>query len=701
MPRKRTHTRRKPKGNPCGTLSVSSAGFGFVQTAEGEYFVPAAKMNGAFDGDLVEVAPLPRDYYQRTMAKDDQANQKPACRIVNVVQRAHDSVIGRYEIAEPFGVVVPEDPRLTYDIFTRHEDNPDVPDGAIVSVRVTAFPTRSTAATGVIEEVLGDADDERVPIDLIVARCKLETLFSESAQKEAEDARLDEVDALNKGYRDLRDRFVFTVDPTDAKDFDDAVSLEPHVRGHACWRLGVHIADVGYYVPWNSSIDLEARRRSTSVYLVDRVIPMLPEQLSNDLCSLRPNETRRSMTVDMFLDDRGFVVDADVYPALIRSNARLSYNQALALLKSEEDNGQTANMKIIGDAALSDLAQRLRGLSRIAKQRAQKRRDAGGIDFDTVEARVALDGDGAPQRIDIRRKNDATELIEEAMILANETVARFLRDRGFPCLYRVHEKPTCDNLEGLLPILREYPWFKQINEAQFIVGEPHTLASVIDRSKGRPEHEVVASLLLRAMMRAVYAPECSAHFGLASEAYCHFTSPIRRYPDLVVHRMLKAALGGRPERFDQEVSNLSWIAEHASKMERIAETASRESHVAKIVELMEGHIGETFEALVAGVASYGIFVRLDNTAEGLVRIEDLGREYFYLDAARHRLVGSDSGHVYRLGQRLEVVLTAADRRTRRLDFRPYTKRDKKKAAREQSKSAVMTGLGENERGAEQ
>ncbi len=716
MPRKRAHTRRKPKGNPRGTLSVSSAGFGFVQTAEGEFFVPAVKLNGAFDGDLVEVAPLPREYMQRSRSSQNALDQKPAARVVSVVQRAHDTVVGRFEIAEPFGVVVPEDPRLTYDIFTRLEDNPNIPDGSIVSVRITAFPTRNSAACGVVEQVLGDSDDERVPIDLIVARYKLETSFSDEAKAQAKQARLDEQGALNTGYRDLRDRFVFTVDPADAKDFDDAVSLEPANRAGARWRLGVHIADVGHYVAWNSPLDIQARRRSTSVYLVDRVIPMLPEELSNDLCSLRPHEVRRTMTVDIYLNEAGNAVDVDIYQALIRSCARLSYDQALnalerarmqsetrseqslevsfdatgsqnkALFESENrapspfaaHEGSRDALNVRAPYSMRDIEERLVSLSRIAKLRAKARRARGGIDFDTKETRVRLDDKGVPIDVDIREKNDATELIEEAMLLANEMVARYLHERDFPCAYRVHERPAFDNLEGLLPVLQEFSWFKRINETQFLSGNPQAIARVIDESKGRVEHEMVASLLLRAMMRAVYSPECLGHFGLASDVYCHFTSPIRRYPDLIVHRMLKAALTKRPQHFDQEVSALALMCDHASKQERIAEKVSRESHMVKLVELMEAHIGETYQATVSGVASYGLFVRLENTAEGLVRIEDLGREYFYLDAVRHKLVGSDTGRVYRLGQQMDVILVAADRRTRQLDFKPLGKRKKAK-----------------------
>lgn len=654
MGRTRKHTRRRPRANPHGVLTVHGGTFGFVRTAEGEYFIPESKMAGAFDGDLVEIAPLPARGAQKGAAEE-----RPAARILRVIDRAHDTVVGRYEVAEPFGVVVPEDRNITYDIFTMRADFPDVPDGALVRVRMTAYPSRHEAACGVIEEVLGTAEEATISVDAIVARNKLETVFSEGALAEAQAAQLDEVGALAAGYRDVRDRCVFTIDPADARDFDDALSLDPaqdFLRDGAVWRLGVHIADVSHYVPWNSSLDLDARRRATSVYLVDRVIPMLPEQLSNGLCSLNPNETRRCMTCDVYLDQDWKAVGYDIYPALMRSQARLTYGQVQRALD--------------GDAALpDDIMQRVRFLSQFAKARIAARQVAGGLDFDFPEARVVLDDDGKPLRVDLRRKTEATSLVEEAMILANEVVAQHLSARGFPALYRVHEKPSPDSLAALLPVLQEFSWFSRISPERFVAGDAHAIARVLSESQGRLEGSLVQTLVLRAMKRAAYKPTCNGHFGLASEAYTHFTSPIRRYPDLVVHRMLRAQLTRRPQKFEQEVAALPWIAEHASDMERVAEKAARQSQELKLIEYMAGFLGEAFDATVSGVASYGMYVSLDNTAEGMVAARYLGDEYFACDAVRYQLVGQDSGKVFRLGQRVRVVLAAADAKAGRLDFR--------------------------------
>lgn len=654
MGRTRKHTRRRPRANPHGVLTVHGGTFGFVRTAEGEYFIPESKMAGAFDGDLVEIAPLPARGAQKGAAEE-----RPAARILRVIDRAHDTVVGRYEVAEPFGVVVPEDRNISYDIFTMRADFPDVPDGALVRVRMTAYPSRHEAACGVIEEVLGTAEEATISVDAIVARNKLETVFSEGALAEAQAAQLDEVGALAAGYRDVRDRCVFTIDPADARDFDDALSLDPaqdFLRYGAVWRLGVHIADVSHYVPWNSSLDLDARRRATSVYLVDRVIPMLPEQLSNGLCSLNPNETRRCMTCDVYLDQDWKAVGYDIYPALMRSQARLTYGQVQQALD--------------GDAALpDDIMQRVRFLSQFAKARIAARQVAGGLDFDFPEARVVLDDDGKPLRVDLRRKTEATSLVEEAMILANEVVAQHLSERGFPALYRVHEKPSPDSLAALLPVLQEFSWFSRISPERFVAGDAHAIARVLSESQGRLEGSLVQTLVLRAMKRAAYKPTCDGHFGLASEAYTHFTSPIRRYPDLVVHRMLRAQLTRRPQKFEQEVAALPWIAEHASDMERVAEKAARQSQELKLIEYMAGFLGEAFDATVSGVASYGMYVSLENTAEGMVAARYLGDEYFACDAVRYQLVGQDSGKVFRLGQRVRVVLAAADAKAGRLDFR--------------------------------
>lgn len=691
---------------PRGTLAVHAEGYGFVQTAEGEFFIPASKLGGAFDGDLVEVSPLPSSAsksYRATERGSMRMRGRPAARIARVIERAHESLVGRYEVADPFGVVVPEDPRIPYDIFTQRSAAPDIPHGALVRVRITTYPSRNTAATGVVEEVLGEADESRIGVESIIARHKLETRFTDACLEEAGALRLDVEAALSKGYADLRDRCIFTIDPIDARDFDDALSLERieddrAAAGDRCgipvlcgsgwenagapeWRLGVHIADVSAYVPWGCAIDLDARNRATSVYLVDRVIPMLPERLSSDLCSLRPDEDRLAMTVDLRLDGKGRVSRFEVYPAVIRSKARLTYGEVQKWLDGmgaptaaprpcdddAEAAGETSRQH--GLRASRQVVERLESLSLVGKLRAELRWLAGGIDFPSTEAKVRLDADGRPTGVDLRRKTDATSLVEEAMILANEAVARCLVAAESPGLFRVHERPAADGLAGLIPVLEEFDWFARIDKMRFAMGDPHAVQAALEASRQRSEGELVGSLLLRAMKRADYRASCEGHYGLASEAYAHFTSPIRRYPDLVVHRMLKALLFGRPELHDQEASALRWLGRHCSEREREADAAARESQELKLIELMESQVGQAFSAVVSGVAAYGLYVRLDNTAEGLLPVRRLGAEYYSLDADLHRLVGQDSGKVWRLGQRIAVVLTVADARRHVLEFR--------------------------------
>lgn len=650
---RRKKTRRPLRSNPRGVLRVRADGYGFVHTAEGEFFVPATKMGGAFDGDLVELLPITVNKGHKQFEKvHAKTGERPTARIIQVLDRAYETLIGRYEIAEPFGVVVPEDRRIPYDIFTMRADHPDVNDGDIVRVKITTFPSKNTAATGVIEEVIGHDGDQAFAVDMIIARHKLETEFSESSIVQSMRAEVAEESALVEGYRDLRERTVFTIDPVDARDFDDAVSLE---REEGMWRLGVHIADVAHYVEWGSSVDLDARRRATSVYLVDRVIPMLPEALSNEVCSLKPGEARRTMTVDMYLDSAFQVRKFEIYPSLIRSAKRFGYDEVQRILDSDDDT-------IPFTDTLSDFCH-------LAKQLMERREREGSIEFISTEAKVHLDAEGKPQEVVLRRKTDATTIVEECMILANTVVARFLHEKAFPCIYRVHEPPASDNLAELIPILQEFGRFKDLPASRFAAGNPFVIQEVLEKSKGRPEEELISSLILRAMKRALYQAQPSEHYGLARPLYCHFTSPIRRYPDLVVHRMLHALIEGKPATFEEQTNSLDWLAEHSSKMERIAEAAARESQEVKLAEYHERDIGARFEAVIAAVANYGFFVRLPTTAEGLVPVRSLGNEYFSYDPQRHILTGEDTGITYRLGQKVSVILEAVDVRLGQLDFR--------------------------------
>ena len=673
MPRSKNHTRRVARSRPRGIMQLNPEGYGFVRTSEGEFFVPHTKLGGAFDGDLVEVAPLPANVSKGRSHEGfggGRYGHKPAARVVSVIERAHEVVVGRFEAAEPFGVVMPLDPHIPYDIFTQLSEAPDVEDGAIVRVRIAQFPSRNSAATGHIEEVLEHVDGLDEGVDAVVARHKFETAFSDAALAEAHGASIDEVGALSSGYRDLRERFVFTIDPDDARDFDDALSIEQvEDQGRLLWRIGVHIADVSHYVEWGSALDLAARRRATSVYLVDRVIPMIPEELSCGLCSLAPGEVRRSMTVELYVDERAQLARYEIYPALICSNARLTYGEALEMLEGECEPAASEGGKHAQGQRETLIQPHLRQLSRLASLRHAQRERKGGIDFGQPEARVRLDEAGRPQGVELRRKNAATSLVEEMMIWANEVVAEHLSRAKFPCVYRVHEAPDLEGLAQLVPIFEEFPWFGKIDPVGFFTGSQHALQQAVSASRGRAEGELVSSLVLRSMKRAVYREKNCRHYGLASATYCHFTSPIRRYPDLMVHRMLKAELFGRPERFDQMTTNLGWICEHSSGMEREADDAQRESEDLKLAEYLQRFVGQSFSAIVSGVSQGGLYARLENTAEGFIPVRTLGDDYFSFDAARYTLTGEETGARYRLGQRIAVVLFAVDPRVPQIDLR--------------------------------
>lgn len=690
MARRSAKARRRPKTRPQGILELNAQGFGFVKTAEGEFFVPGGKTNGAFPGDLVEVARLGSPHHNGTPSRP----HKPAARVLRVIIRARETLIGRYEVAEPFGVVVPEDPRVPCDIFTLRADAPHVNDGDIVEVRIIEFPSRNSPATGTVIRVVGSEGDSDIDIDLIVAEHQFETTFSESALQQAEECSLDIETLLTRGYRDMRSEFVFTIDPVDARDFDDAVSLE---RMGKDFLLGVYIADVSQFVRFDSSLDFDARHRATSVYLVDRVIPMLPERLSNGLCSLVPCQDRAAVSVQALVSPEGVVRSFEVFPSVIRSKARLSYEQVQCLLSAangsggngcSSGNGQVAakhgsdsplesiascdvprgSLPLDADSAAS-VQSRVVSLDLLAKALHARRKNAGCMDFDRVEAKARLDEKGRPTGIVYRKRSDATSLIEEAMILANSLVAQWLEGQGLPCVYRIHDEPDGDALRSLYELLQEWPLFSDVDKRLFCAGNPSELQKVLSLVEGFPQKELVNTLLLRSMKRAAYRAAKSPHYGLALETYCHFTSPIRRYPDLLVHRMCKEALFGHSATFEAQKNSLSWMAEHSSHMEREAEKAARQSQLTKIVEYLQRFIGSTYSGIVSHVSSFGLMVRLECTAAGSLPVDELGDEYFAFEPERQMLIGSSTGVRYRLGQRLDVVLVAAHPRERRLSFK--------------------------------
>jgi ribonuclease R len=619
----------KRSGFLVGRISMTRHGYGFVDSPEGDYYISARDTNGAMHRDVVAVR---RDGKRQGQGRSGS--------VVRVLERANSRVVGRFERHGAIGIVIPADRRLRTEVFIPQREIGSAKTGDIVVAALTAFPTRHNPAQGVVDEIVGHEGDPGIEIEVIIREHGLETEFSEAALAQAAGIRLDVEESLRRDptRRDIRGRFTFTIDPVDARDFDDAITIE-HVDGLT--RLGVHIADVSHYVAWDSAIDVDARHRATSVYLVDRVLPMLPEQLSNGVCSLNPDEDRLSFTVDMLLDSDAVIRGYELYPSAMRSDRRFDYDGVQRWLDGAEPFPDE-----VSEAALRDFA-------RIAKRIGERRVARGGLDFETVEAKVRLDEDGAPTEVVLRERTDATNMIEEAMILANEVVAAHMRDAKAPMIYRIHEDPDPDALSRVAVVLKEFDYpVKDIHGAS-----PATFQRIIKFAHTRPEKRLINSLLLRALERARYVDFLHGHFGLASAAYTHFTSPIRRYPDLIVHRLLRAQLAGALETDPNAalmVPELAWLAEHSSTMEREAEMAEDDSVRFKLCELMAQHVGEVFDGAITGVTTFGLFVQLENTAEGLVHVQGMADDFYRYDPERFMLVGEDRGHRYRLGETVRV-----------------------------------------------
>ena len=653
MSRSRPHRgnrRRGRSGGPrgrartlTGTLVISRPGAGYVETSEGSFDLARHGQREAMNGDEVEVALV------------EQRGMRPRAVVRSVTSRAVETFLGRFAPAGPLGAVTPLDARIGHDFFVVPEDpSPErlgVSEGDVVIARITEYPTRKSAAVVTLERRVGSADELDLIVEAVIASFGLPGDFPAPVLAQAEQIRANVADELaaSPSRLDLRDTLCVTVDPVDARDFDDAVSARRLAGGG--YELGVHIADVSHYVGADTPIDNEAKRRTCSAYLVDRVIPMLPERLSNDVCSLRPGEDRLAMSVLMRLDERGNVRSARMARSAIRSAARLDYD--------------TVDEVLLGNAAAptDEIGELLHTLDAIRSLRERVRRERGAVDFETVEARVVLDEAGAPTGVSVRRRTRATGLIEEAMLLANECVAKRLAEREAPAAYRVHERPIEEDLRATVQPLRELGLLDGETTSGLLAGDPFAIQHVLERAQGTDGGPLASALLLRAQRRAVYLPVNEGHYALGAPAYCHFTSPIRRYPDVLVHRALGALIDGRidgREMREQERA-LPQLCRTCSERERAADAASRASQKVKMAELFSSRIGERLTGVVSGCERFGLFVTLDDTyAEGLVPIRALGEEWFTYDEARMCLTGEESGERWGLGRRVCVEVTGVN-----------------------------------------
>jgi ribonuclease R len=640
-----------------GRITVRPEGFGFVLVPGGEdLFVPRIGMHGAMDGDTV----LAREERSRATSRRGRDAGRTSGVVVRVLVRARERVVGRFETKEGHGIVLPYDPKL--DAVVRIADGKTLRarEGEIVEVRLTFFPDARRTAHGEVEEKLGFLGEPGVDIEIVLRSHNLPPRFPEPvvAESEAFPEEVREEDLL--GRRDFRDRRIVTIDGETAKDFDDAIEVEKTAAGY---RIGVHIADVSHYVAEGTALDDEARSRGTSVYFPGRVLPMLPERLSNGLCSLNPRVDRLVLSAILELDRHGRVTGAEFAKGVIRSAHRMTYTEVARLLETRiNPDDERRYGPFLGDFLLmGEVAALLR-----------KRREArGSIDFDLPDADIVLDDAGLVVGIVPESRNVAHRLIEEFMLAANEAVAKKLLFAKQPAVYRVHDKPDPDRLLDLRDVLESFGYALKGNLDELAPAEFQRLLGEIE---GKPEERLLHDLLLRAQRKAVYSEECRGHYALAAPYYCHFTSPIRRYPDLVVHRQLSRLLDeGRPvpaKDFEPVNDRLREISTFSSERERRAEQAERESLLWKKIVFMRDKVGRDFDAYATGVASFGVFVTLkDFFVEGLVPMAALGNDFFVYEEKQHRLRGRSSGKTFRLGDSLRVKLVAIDEVRRRLDFR--------------------------------
>ncbi|UCC48798.1 MAG: ribonuclease R [Gemmatimonadota bacterium] len=625
-----------------GRLQVTRARHGFVipDAGDGDVFVPASRLGNAYDGDRV----VARIEHQRRGRNREGT-------VVRVLERGRSQVVGVFHRSGRYGFLIPSEETLHRDVFLPGGAEAGARDGELVVARIVDWGSDHHDPVGEVVEVLGRPEEPGVDVLAIVHAHELPTEFPPEVITEAEElARRTSLEAVLPGRRDFRDLLTLTIDPIDAKDHDDAISIEQLERGR--WRVGVHIADVSYFVQGGSATDLEAFQRGTSVYLVDRVLPMLPEVLSGDLCSLRPGQDRLTLSAILELDATGALRSLDLVAGVIRSRYSLTYEEAQDVIDGRRP-------------AERDLQQALRDLRDLARELRKRRQARGGLDFDLPEARVIVNASGEPTQVQQVLRLDTHQLIEEFMILVNEAVARLATRQGVPFIYRVHENPDPDRFEQL----REFLTGLGLELAKNAYRSSRPLQRLLATVEGQPEEAIVSTLVLRSMKQARYSAARGSHFGLGTRAYSHFTSPIRRYPDLVVHRIVRAALLEQRPVPEDLSERLETVAAHASLRERRAMEAERESVEVKKLEFLERHLGDVFAGTVSGVTSYGLFVLLDNVlAEGLVHVSQLEDDYYRYLEDEHALVGEARRRRIRLGDRVNVQVVSVGREARELDL---------------------------------
>ena len=637
-----------------GRISMTAKGFGFIipdvreSEEETDVFVPGAGIGSAMHGD-------------RVLARVSQAQAEGRSRegeILRILERANEKIVGTFESSKTFGFVTPDNVKLTQDIFIPKKQIHGAKTGTKVVVSITKWPDGRRNAEGEVVEILGKAGAPGVDVLSVMRQYDLSEDFPAPVQKAANGVGTDPSPEEYSGRRDRRKLKIVTVDGEDSKDLDDGVYAEKKPEGG--YFLGVYIADVSYYVRENEPLDLEARERGTSVYLVDRVIPMLPKELSNGICSLNEGVDRLSLACEMQLSPRGEVTSYEIVPTVIHVYRRLTYNIVNKVLEDREEPFLSDN---------ADIRDMLETLAEIRNLRKELRHQRGSIDFELPEIKVKLDEKGHPVALVKREQALAESIIEECMLAANETVAKHMDTRRQPFIYRVHEQPTSEKIERLNNLLAAFGKYVRQDEAGHI--RPMDVEQVLESVQGKPEERIISAVALRSMQQARYSELSLGHFGLAARYYTHFTSPIRRYPDLIVHRLLREEMapeGITAERRARLKALLPEIAELSSQRERVAIEAERETTDMKKIEYMAQFVGEEFSGVISGVTAFGIFVELDNGVEGLVHVSTMANDFYEYREELFAMVGERTRQQYRLGDEVEVLLVRANVEERNLDF---------------------------------
>lgn len=630
-----------------GKLQGHQKGFGFVITEDDtpDVFVPSSYLNGAMHGDKVVVK----------VTREENRGKKREGEIIRILERNSKTIIGTYEDSKNFGFVVPEEKRIYQDVFIPKESRKGATTGDIVIAEITSWPDKRRNPEGKVIEILGKKGDKGIDILTIIKKYGLPEEFPQKVVSYAEQIPEEIPEEEYKGREDLRDLTIVTIDGEDAKDLDDAISIEKLPNGN--YYLGVHIADVSNYVKEKNALDKEALKRGTSVYLIDRVIPMLPKKLSNGICSLNPKVDRLTLSCFMEIDKTGKVVDHRIAETIIKTSERMTYTNVTKILRDEDP-------ELI--ERYDYLVETFKIMEELCHILNKKRRTRGAIDFDFEECKIILNELGKPVDIKPYERAIANRIIEEFMLVCNETIAEHMFWSNIPFVYRIHEDPDEEKLMHFSEFIHNLGYVMKISQEI----HPKALQDVIEKVKGKKEETVVSTLLLRSMKQARYSPESIGHFGLAAKYYCHFTSPIRRYPDLIIHRIIKAFIHGKidQKRIERLTAEVEYASKQSSDMERLAQDAEREVDDLKKAEYMSERIGEEYDGIISSVTNFGMFVELPNTIEGLVHISTLVDDYYVYNERHLSLIGERTKNIYRLGDEVKVKVLKVDMFSHEIHF---------------------------------